>query len=304
MKYILLFSLTLLSLTTLTTLQSCEKEIPFDAEVSEPKLVLNSLFTSDSVWRVHVSRSLSVLDTGQLDPVTDAMLTISDGSGNPVATLQHLGIGLYESSTAMPSPDQSYRIDASAPGYEPVYAVDEIPGTVQIISLDTFYRYDPDSNLTIDFELTFADPTGARNFYMVDLLASYTYVFGTDTIFDSYPAYVQCTDPNIETDNGFSGLGFENYYEYILLKDLAFDGQNYTLRFTVEDLFRDPFAESRLTLSLVTSSEAFFNYRRSYSAFRNTQGDPFAQPVQVYSNVEGGHGIFAGGARQVWEIEY
>lgn len=300
MKYIVPFAFVLMLLGSLT---SCEKEIPFDAEVSEPKLVLNSLFTSDSVWKVHVSQSLSVLDTGQLDRVLDAMVTIDDGVGNQV-TLQHQGEGIYEAATEMPAPSQTYTITASAPGYEQVNASDAIPGAVQIVSLDTNLRYNPDSTLSLDIELTFNDPSGERNFYMIEMLESYTFIFGTDTISEEYPGYLVCTDPNIETDNSFSGGGFENYYEYILLKDAAFDGQSYTIKFSIEELYIDPQFENKYTLSLVASSEAFFNYRRSYQAFINTQGNPFAQPVQVYSNVEGGHGIFAGGAREVWVIEF
>ena len=42
---------------------SCEKVIPFDGDVNTPKLVINSVFESDSTFKVHVSSSRSVIDT-------------------------------------------------------------------------------------------------------------------------------------------------------------------------------------------------------------------------------------------------
>lgn len=301
MKYI---TPLLLLLVLIFSFQGCEKEIPFDSEVSEPKLVLNSLFTSDSVWKVHVSQSLSVLDNNDLNEVLDAMVSIKDEAGATVANLAHQGDGLYEAATEMPVPSQTYRIDVSAPGYEPVSATDAIPGAVQILSLDTTFRVNEDSTVDLDIELTFTDPAGESNFYMIDLIHDVTFIFGQDTFPQRYNVYLNCTDPNIETDNSFSGGGFEDYYQYILLKDAAIDGRTYTLKFTLDDWYVERNFENTLTLSLIASSEAFFNYRRSYQAFSNTQGNPFSQPVQVFSNVEGGHGIFAGGTREIWEIEF
>ncbi len=43
-------------------------------------------------------------------------------------------------------------------------------------------------------------------------------------------------------------------------------------------------------------------YRRSIDDYENAQGDPFAEPVQVYSNIENGYGIFAGFSKSTYEI--
>ena len=54
------------------TLISCEKVIPFDGEVSQPKLVVNSLFDAENAWNVHISRSISVLEDSALSVVENA----------------------------------------------------------------------------------------------------------------------------------------------------------------------------------------------------------------------------------------
>jgi hypothetical protein len=40
-------------------------------------------------------------------------------------------------------------------------------------------------------------------------------------------------------------------------------------------------------------SEAYFKFEKSRIVASYTNGDPFAEPVNVYSNVKNGYGIFA-----------
>ena len=62
---------------------SCEKVIPFEGDVNIPKLVINSIFQSDSSFKVHVSSSRSVIDTSSFQNIGDAVVTIKDENGNP-----------------------------------------------------------------------------------------------------------------------------------------------------------------------------------------------------------------------------
>lgn len=282
----------------LVFLTGCEKELPFTAEVQKSKLALNSLFTSDSVWAVHVSRSLSVLDSGDLDDVYDATVNITDEAGNPVASLLHQGDGLYVADSSMPLPGVKYRVTAEAPGFEVVSAIDRIPGAVQIISIDTTTIFGPQWEDELETEITFADPAGFDNFYMVEAELRITFENPQFTETHINPLAITCTDPNIETEGGF-----DNTYRYLLMRDPNFDGQTYSLKFKTESFKSVEGISASIRINLVSSSEAFFNYRRSYLAYIDSNGNPFAQPVQVYSNVDGGFGIFAGAVREVWEIE-
>jgi hypothetical protein len=42
----------------------------------------------------------------------------------------------------------------------------------------------------------------------------------------------------------------------------------------------------------------------SFLRYQRTQGNPFSTPVQVFSNVNNGMGIFAGGTINSWEIQF
>ena len=57
-------------------------------------------------------------------------------------------------------------------------------------------------------------------------------------------------------------------------------------------------------IRLVNTSEAYFNYLKSFNMYQRASGNPFATPVQVYSNVENGMGIFAGGTLTYWDVGF
>ena len=60
----------------------------------------------------------------------------------------------------------------------------------------------------------------------------------------------------------------------------------------LEDEGFDPNQE--IFVQLKSVSEDYFNYFNTVSLQSWTSGDPFSEPVQVYSNVQDGFGIFAG----------
>jgi len=49
-----------------------------------------------------------------------------------------------------------------------------------------------------------------------------------------------------------------------------------------------------MVATLSSVSEDYYKYNVTLAKYEQTQGDPFAQPVQVYSNIENGFGIFGG----------
>ena len=49
---------------------------------------------------------------------------------------------------------------------------------------------------------------------------------------------------------------------------------------------------------------AYFNYLTSFNMYQRTINNPFATPVQVYSNVNNGMGIFAGGTLTSWDVQF
>ena len=245
------------------TLSNCTKEIEFDEQDIAPRIVVNSLFTNDSIWSAHISRSVGVLETTSYTTIDNASVNIFDDNANLVTTLTHQGDGLYTSPTGVsPQPNQSYTIEASASGYESVNATNSIPSAVPIYQLDTVTSTNSDGETILEATITFQDPPNISNYYMLEVYVTGTWIneWEQDTIEIREPLQISCDDINVETVNRFNFGGFENTYLYLMLKDQNFDGENYSLTFSVinyaelKDL--DLFGEIRL----VNTSEEYFNY--------------------------------------------
>ena len=299
--------LPLLLIFSALTLSNCTKEIEFDAQDIAPRIVVNSLFTNDSIWAAHISRSVGVLETTSYTTIDDANVNIFDANANLVTTLTHQGNGLYTSPTGLtPQANQSYTIEASASGYESVNASNSIPSAVPIYQLDTVTSTNSDDETILEATITFQDPPNISNYYMLEVYVTGTWIneWEEDTIEIREPLQISCDDINVETVNRFNFGGFENTYLYLMLKDQNFDGENYSLTFSVINYAElkdmDLFGEIRL----VNTSEEYFNYLKSFNMYQRTINNPFATPVQVYSNVNNGMGIFAGGTLTSWTVQF
>ena len=289
------------------TLSNCTKEIEFDAQDIAPRIVVNSLFTNDSIWSAHISRSVGVLETTSYTTIDNASVNIFDDNANLVTTLTHQGDGLYTSPTGVtPQANQSYTIEASASGYESVNASNSIPSAVPIYQLDTVTSTNSDGETILEATITFQDPPNISNYYMLEVFVTGMYYdeWEQDSIEIREPLQISCDDINVETVNRFNFGGFENTYLYLMLKDQNFDGENYSLTFSVINYAElkemDLFGEIRL----VNTSEEYFNYLKSFNMYQRTINNPFATPVQVYSNVNNGMGIFAGGTLTSWTVQF
>ena len=61
---------------------SCTKQIDFTADQIQEKIVVNSLFTEDSLWNAHISHSRSVLDNSPHNFLDNATVSVFDESNN------------------------------------------------------------------------------------------------------------------------------------------------------------------------------------------------------------------------------
>jgi hypothetical protein len=100
------------------------------------------------------------------------------------------------------------------------------------------------------------------------------------------------------TDPFFLGGSQDNYFwDGAAFRDDAFDGQKQRITIDLDYVGNNG-------ILLISATEEHFLYHLSYKAYQDSNGDPFAQPVQIYSNVENGLGIFAGHNKTFTEIPY
>jgi|TARA_Y100000992_G_scaffold154987_1_gene103523 hypothetical protein len=278
---------------------SCEKVIPFEGDVNTPKLVINSVFESDSTFKVHVSSSRSVIDTASFNNIDDAIVTIKDGNENIIETLNHVENGFYKGQT-FPQENQTYILEVNHPNYANITASDSLPSPITINSVDTSTIIDPINGNRLQISMNFDDPENTQNYYLIETYSvnEYLVIKNSDTTeyeLDTTKQFMVLTDEVFQN-------GGSPWREQGLFNDLLFNGQNKTLELEIpndswsgsEDGYDWSYQTLTLRLYLHNITLSYYYYRTSLELFQNASGNPFAQPVQVFSNVENGFGVFAG----------
>jgi len=278
---------------------SCEKIIPFEGDVNVPKLVINSIFESDSTFKVHVSSSRSVIDTASFQNIEDAIVTIKDDNGNIIETLNHIDNGFYSGQT-YPSQNKIYTLEVNHPNYNNISASDSLPSPITINNVDTLKVEDPINGDRLQISMNFDDPENTQNYYLIETYSvnEYLVIKNSDTTeyeLDTTKQYMVLTDEVFQN-------GGSPWREQGLFNDLLFNGQNKTLELEIpyEDIseigigYEWSYKTKSARVYLHNISKSYYYYRTSLELYQSASGNPFAQPVQVYSNIENGFGVFAG----------
>lgn len=282
---ILIFSLLLM----LTALFSCEKtEKLEDFPLYPPKLVLNSYLNSDSIISIHLSKSLSVLDNAELKNIDNANILLFE-DGNQIATLNTSdGFGNY-SMNYKPKEGSNYKVEASAPSLDNINATTMIPKAVSITNIEAKELNSGDWENSYKFSITFSDPPGEKNYYMfhAESYAIKIFVVGNDTTFyEDYNSSLWFSSSNNPAVN-------DVLYGNVFFKDDIFDGKTYTMDANIDYLYLYAY-KVKIVFQLYSLSEADYMYRLSLNKYKDSNGNPFAEPVQVFNNIEGGYGVFGG----------
>ena len=277
---------------------SCEKVIPFDENQTTPKMVVNGIFQSDTAWRIHVSSSKSVIDSASFNNVVNASVLIEDDNGNIIDVLAHDTNGFYIGNT-IPQENFTYYLSVNHDIFDDITCSNEVPSLINFTGIDTATSYS-NGEKYLDLTVNFEDPGNASNYYLVE-----TYVIGLgleiengDTLdyeIDTSKAFMLLTD-EVFQDGG------SPWKDQGLFNDLLFNGQTKSLEISIpnnerswdEDGYIWSYRYIGLRFYLYNISQDYYYYRRSLELYNQTNGNPFAQPVQVFSNIQNGFGIFAG----------
>lgn len=293
-----------------TLLMACETVVEVDVPRDTPKLVANAFINPDSLISVRVSKSKFVLDHTPLTTVDHASVHVFENDAL-IEKLEFEGQGLYTSSFK-PSEGKEYTLQVTADGFEGIEATTFIknPVPIQEIRYDTIRTEIGSSCIgedcttyyatNIKLHLKLDDPAEEENFYEIEVYKKalhFSYepdstgnYYPTDTVIYYQSVYLSTEDPAV-TDLEFEFEGEGYYGETLLFSDEIFNGKPYTLDFKTDDYSINT---EELIVILKSMDEARYRYLRSHELQDWNEGNPFAEPVNVYSNVENGYGIFGG----------
>ncbi|MFK8044647.1 MAG: DUF4249 domain-containing protein [Crocinitomicaceae bacterium] len=275
---------------------SCQKAIEIDRDIVQPKLVINCVLSPfEDTVKLSLTESRDLLyDKNTFPVVSDATIELFEND------IKIGELALFGEIYILPytvKPGAKYAIKASSDGFVDVDA--ETTVSAPFSNLD--FNIEMLENNGWNAELIIEDAKNEDNFFEVRFMYGY---FTEDTaIINSqfyYPPWMNgyfCTNDYIIEHPQSELLSSSNCAGSFLFSDKTFKNSNHTLRMFVEpnsNSFFEPGEgyKTRAVIEYSSYNYDYFTYSVTKSIYLNNQGNPFAEPVSVYSNITNGYGIF------------
>jgi hypothetical protein len=290
-------------------LSACETTVEIDPPDYDPELNITSNFTPDSVWAARVTKTIPIGDLGDTTSIflDDATVMIYRDDVL-VARLNHDGgeDGWYESPRMRtPRANTQYRMVVEAPGLPSASAVSMAPPPPRILTAEAtkLESFDPFRGPQYLVSFSLADNPGL-NYYSFSIFLAFPE--------DGSPISSEYTvHPAIMTHdsqqwycfygdvlNPIASSPAENESCTIgILSDRSFDDRTRNFDIVVNlDYDLGDELDTDLVLYVMALSPEYIEHRSSIEEHDDFDG--FGQPANLYTNFEGGRGIFAGYSTQ------
>ncbi len=291
-----------------TLFASCNTVVDFTVPAHNTELVATSFFTPDSTWSVSVYGSQSINTNRNTTSMVIEGAIVQILQGNQVVdNLQLASDGRYRSTRHhKPESGTYYTLSVGASGLQPVEAVAAAPHRPEVLEFEVEKLLSPigiDERRpdTHSIELRIADAPG-RSIYRIAFF-EYAERGGDQNGFGL--ASFACGDPSVyheydevnredrDSSTIFGGAA--------ILPDDLFQGGSHNVIIT----FRQRRGIHRYKVLVSSLSTEYFEYQRTRLA--NPQSDyiwdDFITPSPIYTNIEGGFGVFAGYADTLLTFE-
>jgi len=275
---------------------SCTREVNIEIPEHEPKPVLNCLFEKDSIFKVYLGMSAPIL--GEPLPITGDEEIKLYGNSTFIESL------VWENevyvSTIKAQTNVDYRIEWKKDG-NIISSSDFTPERSPIES--AFYRdsvaFDEFGDKYSECTLVFSDNPQQGNYYEISLFIHYT--FEGENITRGMRLF--SSDPIINAE------GLDEFEPNdLIFSDEMINGQTYELKLNYFPYRQPPDIDYSLIVKFRSVSENYYKYSKALLIHRFYQEsniwNGFGSPVPIFTNIEGGYGIFAGYSEDIDTISY
>jgi hypothetical protein len=274
---------------------SCEKEIEIKFPEIENQLVADCFFTPDSIFKVFVTNTQSFNHYSK-SFIPDALVKLYENEVF-IENLQHIDSGFYVSnSEKKPEINKTYKIIISEPGYDEISADDIVPDlpVLNYITKNDTGSIDQEGEFHTTININFTDNASVKNYYEIKVF----YLLRVD---DSIPTLIKCQSDDLLIKN-------EGLLDYdpntLIFNDELINGKNYNLKLICKNYTINGFPhylynpDYKIIAHFRAISEEYYLYKKKLIVHLYNQGGDFfegiGEPVQMYTNIENGFGIFAG----------
>ncbi|WP_170266439.1 DUF4249 domain-containing protein [Phaeocystidibacter luteus] len=285
---------------------ACETTIDFEGELADPQIVVSPVdYNSSSedyygpygfhpdldTAEIVLSTSINILDVGYPEPLGDASVQIRERGGAWRSFVGSNVDGYYTLSPFQFEEGKSYEFKASRTNYESVSGDFSIPVKVEVDDVRLIRKVEGDTMIGEpnywEYEVEFTDPGGARYYSMS------AYLVTTQFPHEVISRYV------ITSTSPFAqALSDGDYYYYtdaLYMNNSLFEGRKVSITIRVQQPLV-PIPSYSFAIVLRSLDEHAYKYNSSIQRYNffGGGGDPFSQPVQVYTNIQNGLGFVGG----------
>ena len=308
-------------------LTSCVNDVPYDAEIGAPKLVLNAMLRADSMLTATVGRTAHFLDTEEPQRLDDATVTATI-DGEDIALVYDEATQTYTSNHTLRAGEEVTLTATHALG-DPLSAV--LLNEVDSALLVSIYIDDPTEEanyyrLSIhyegSYEVTFPDDIYTRGYNTTEETFYPHYLFTesstrlmttSESMSQMFSGllYMSSTNSFIFTDQYLRNADGQPIVDFLFLLESPAspnDMHNPESGWTDED-GEDSYISPADTVSSATYhyafmlehlSEDYYKYLEDVAAFDMTGGAFVGEPLPIHTNIRGGLGIVGGYASTPW----
>ena len=266
----------------------CDEEVPLETlDTYQEKLVVNDYFTNSAPFSIQVSVSKDLYKKPDPVVLTDNVVKVTLKEGGNIIPLTYDVFDNVFYSASVPVPGKEYVLSVSANNLGTVSAVGKIPSRVTGKS-SIFIEdggIDMQGNKSDLLKLTFTDNGSTHDYYKLSFFY-YSELVGQFHAFDFDRTDVLAAVNTIKTRDG----GF-------LFSDELFNGKSKTLTAVPPMGLVKANTTYKYLIRLERLSEEYWKYINSLEQYRggSSVNNFLNGAVVVYSNVNQGLGIFAGG---------
>jgi hypothetical protein len=280
---------------------SCEKDITVEAPPHEVKLVVNSITGMNMPFTAMVGKTAGILDltTPESYLVSNAVVLLYENNVLKDTLKFDSNTRIYHAkNNTIAKAGVYYRLTATAPGFNTAEAEATMPADIVIesISRRLNVRADADSNMYDEVKIRFTDDAAISNYYMI----KFTRPFSNrgDIHYDDMYC-MRSLDTDIDRRTDVDPILFEDCIDReFMMMDKRFNGavkelnvfiRNHELEAVTDTVSNRQY---KVVAELKNITPEQYKYRKSYGAYRDSDDNPFAEPVLVYTNVKNGYGLF------------
>lgn len=291
----------------------CEKELEYDLPSAQPQLVVNSVFSLDSLIRIEVSLSGSPGSGSALRSLRNPKITLFDDEtqvkdfvldsmyatpfnfgGTSNASVAPVKLFFQQTSTTRVRSGRPYSIEVRYPGMPTITATNTVPRPVRATAIVQPHpsAINIDGMTMVKQGFRIDDNGGRENYYGIEVLAAPN---GQPEAAERIPFFSgeKSFSENLTVIEGQYDQGvLYQTANGVYFSNGKFVGREKDFEIYVEEQYTQGAFD--LKVRVLTLSKAFFDFAISYQKQKTSAGNPYAEPAQVYSNIENGLGIFAG----------